>query len=277
MLTVYFDSVQEMIDWRTCLNDISRKAKIELTYNGPNAITLVWNPAEEGQFIYYFVEAFHRFIETYYLEKWLANIVTSKFFFEDEEEILQIVEISMMIWHENKNSEDVPFSKVLAGKTFAAAASQRLSFSVQSFLTFRLKDWLESFIGLIEMAIDEYKMEQDYQAFIHLLREFMKQKAPVRNQIHLLHSDDFLFFDEKFKPYTKQELSRSIDRKLMAENPIYIDSNTIAPLVSLAPQQLFLYTDQEENSIVLTIRRIFEERVQVEGIDQFYKKKGFVC
>lgn len=47
-----------------------------------------------------------------------------------------------------------------------------VSFSFDSFLKFRLRPYLKMLESYVEIAIDEYKMEQEYQMFIQTLRDF---------------------------------------------------------------------------------------------------------
>ena len=61
-----------------------------------------------------------------------------------------------------------------------------------------------------------------------------------------------------------RELSKMVDRKLLINHPIYIDSATIAPLLSIAPDQIFFYSVEPEKPIIRTISNIFEERLIIK-------------
>lgn len=61
-----------------------------------------------------------------------------------------------------------------------------------------------------------------------------------------------------------------IDRKLLSNHPVYVDSVTIAPLLSIAPSAIYLYSDDFEQPLVRTIRNIFEERLELSSIEAFY-------
>jgi len=71
------------------------------------------------------------------------------------------------------------------------------SFSFDAFVMFRLRTYLEKLSSYIETAIDEYKMEQDYQAFIHYLRSFLMNRKPQMKTIYLVHDDGLLFLMNK--------------------------------------------------------------------------------
>lgn len=67
-----------------------------------------------------------------------------------------------------------------------------------------------------------------------------------------------------------------MDRRLLTNHPIYIDSVTIAPLLSIAPTKIYVYIDSEENGLIRTIQNIFEERVILLKKEHFAKDKQLV-
>ena len=76
----------------------------------------------------------------------------------------------------------------------------------------------------------------------------------------------------------RSELIGMIDRRLLINHPVYVDSVTIAPLLSIAPANIYLYTDDFEQPLVRTIQNIFEERVICKPITAFTEmKNGFQC
>ena len=137
--------------------------------------------------------------------------------------------------------------------------------SFDSFVTFRLRPFINELRKYVELSLDEYRMEQEYQMFIQILREFLKDREPKFEQLHLLFAnDEITFFDQDFSEIRRSDLSKMVDRKLLINHPIYIDSTTIAPLLSIAPAQIFFYTVEPEKPIIRTISNIFEERLIIE-------------
>ena len=127
----------------------------------------------------------------------------------------------------------------------------------------------DEFVSLVGIAIDEYKLEQDYQEFIFLLRGLLEVRRPLLEEVHLVYKDEFFFYNQHFQLISKRNLANAIDRKLMAENPMFVDSNTIAPLVSMAPRKIFIYAEDEEIRIIRTLKKIFEERIIIAHPNSF--------
>ncbi len=61
-----------------------------------------------------------------------------------------------------------------------------LSFSFSSYVRFRLRTYREMVAKLAEVAIDEYKLEQEYQMFIETLRQQVRSRKSRLSCVHLI-------------------------------------------------------------------------------------------
>lgn len=222
-------------------------------------------------------KAFLQFIIHIKLNDWFKMILKEQYYYEDEEEQQQILDIIQSILEGNRNDlESLIYDSNMnqqMEKTVSQIFEEQHSFSFDSFVRFRMRPFMEQLEKYVEVSIDEYKMEQEYQMFIQTLRQFLSGRKPKMNRLHLLMEEGVTFFDEQFYEIKRAELVRMIDRRLISNHPVYIDSVTIAPLLSIAPYSIFLYTDDGEQPLVRTIQNIFEERVKIMPLTQFYDDK----
>ncbi|WP_066050333.1 sporulation protein YtxC [Robertmurraya korlensis] len=222
-------------------------------------------------------KAFGQFIQEIKFIDWSREILKKHFCYEDEHEQEQILDIITSIVDGNRREllsfVDVNELNNLVESAINELLSQRLSFSFDSFLRFRLRSITSLIERVVEVAIDEYKLEQDYQIFVHTLRDFLAGRSTIKKVIHLIVSDSITFFDEEFYELRRKEILQLIDRKLLSNHPVYIDSVTIAPLLSIAPKKIYLYTDEPEQPLVRTICNLFEERVVVSAMNLFHDRK----
>ncbi|WP_232284505.1 putative sporulation protein YtxC [Bacillus timonensis] len=206
-------------------------------------------------------------------DNWILDYIENLFYFTDFEEKKQILEITKALMDGN-NPEIPAVQNVVPRNQLIMEALQDflqvpISFSFESFLKFRMRTYNEILLQIIESAIDEYKLEQEYQTFIQGLREFREKREPKLDQLHILHDEQFYFYNDSFTEIKRDELFKFIDRKLILHQPMYIDSAVLAPLVSIAPKSISIYTDQIDNGMIQTIHNIFLENVTI------YTKKSF--
>jgi len=222
-------------------------------------------------------EAFLRFIKEIKQVDWSRKILKNNFYYEDEHEQEQIIDIINSVTEGNRR-DLLPFVEISETafsleKTVDQLFTEQTSFSFDSFVRFRLRSLIEQLEKIVEVSIDEYKLEQEYQMFVHTLRDFLAGRKSILPVLHLILADSVKFFDEQFYEIKRKEMLKMIDRKLLSNHPVYIDSVTIAPLLSIAPKTIFLYTDDPEQPLVRTICNLFEERVVVSTVDTFHETK----
>lgn len=214
-------------------------------------------------------EAFYEFIINIKRDDWFRAILQEQYFFEDQEEQEHIMEIIYSVL-EGQREDLAVFIKENAEEPKIREAVEEIfqdhfSFSFDSFFKFRLRPYLKLLESYVEISIDEYKMEQEYQMFIQTLRDFLASRDPKMDTLHLLFDEEITFFDAQFEEIKRGELMKMIDRKLLFNHPVYVDSASIAPLLSIAPKNIHLYTKNPEAPLVRTIINIFEERVLIKS------------
>lgn len=129
-----------------------------------------------------------------------------------------------------------PSREALLTKELETISLQQGIFSIGSFMTFRLSEYDRRLKNYVEVSIEEYKMEQEYQNFIQSLRDYVMAKEPKLEKVHVVHQDRLMIWE--FRYASERDQKQYIDRQFVREHPMYIDSQLIAPLVSIAPKRL---------------------------------------
>ncbi|MGN1402565.1 MAG: putative sporulation protein YtxC [Bacillus sp. (in: firmicutes)] len=220
-------------------------------------------------------DSFLTLVRTEILQGWLERILEEDFRYSDRTERQYIIEIALSIMQEQGHKNDM-FWQELKFKIHHGLLSlfeRKVSFSFPSFLQFRMRGVADRLNDYAETALDEYKMEQEYQSFIQILRNHMLCTETKLEQLHVKHHHSFEFYTMDFMHLTRGEITGFIDRKLISEYPMYIDSHVLAPLISIAPKQLYVYSDEANHPLIMTIQRIFEERVITLPADHFGQKQ----
>ncbi|QQZ10643.1 putative sporulation protein YtxC [Heyndrickxia vini] len=223
------------------------------------------------------------FIQFILLKKrldWVRDILNEYFYYKEESEQNNILDIVIEMFNgereELTNIIGVINDEEMIQEAVFSLLEQHESVSFDSLLKFRLKAYFERLIHYVEMAIDEYKMEQEYQVFVQMLRDYLAKREPKMKIVRIYFEGYGKFFDEHFKEITKKDMNELMDRRLLTNHPVYIDSVTIAPLLSIAPTMIYVYIDSEENGLIRTLRNIFEERIILLKKEQFARDKQIV-
>ncbi|WP_228275607.1 putative sporulation protein YtxC [Gracilibacillus oryzae] len=138
-----------------------------------------------------------------------------------------------------------------------------------SIVHFRFHHYLEQLTELVGLAIDEFKREEDYQSFIHSVREFIARKQPEVDVIYVLEGNQYHFFREDGTPYKTAELNEVMERF-----PLYIfglqeNEWNISPLIMLAPNHVYMFGNDPSETRLTTVINIFQENCTFFPIEEF--------
>lgn len=280
MIEIHF---QRLEDAAPLYHQVKKNLSSSQTYNhilldeDRHIVKILTNKLSEDAF-YFIKKSFCEFIMNKKCDDWFRNIIIEQFYFQDEEEVQHILEIIHSILEGDRKELSVFLEDCKEINDLEEVVNQvmkrDISFSFDSFVKFRLRPFMEKLEKYVEISIDEYKMEQDYQMFIQTLRDFIANRPAQLAHLHLLMDEGVAFFDEHFSEIKRPELTKMIDRKLLFNHPVYVDSTTIAPLLSIAPGSIYLYTRDPELPLIRTIQNIFEERVLIKTVASFQERNN---
>ncbi|GAA0333390.1 putative sporulation protein YtxC [Bacillus carboniphilus] len=275
MFQIHFHDQEEAND---LIRNLSKVMSSSIFVQGNNIVqnyhsVIIQYPTEaQDEVLLLLTDSLKQFIQRRKKDEWLDLLLEQQYYYQDPEERQQILYILHSIIDGEKddlktfelpNDEDE-----ILETTIREFLLEQSTFFFESFETFRLKPYLEHLMSYLDLAIDEYKMEQEYQAFVSMLRDFLKGRKAKYEKVFLLDQDGFQFFSEEGIHLKRQDLTKLIDRKLLTNHPLYVDSVTIAPLISIAPKQVNIYTDAPDQGMVITLKNIFEEKVNVYKLEQ---------
>ncbi|MFT8317364.1 MAG: sporulation protein YtxC [Sporolactobacillus sp.] len=211
-----------------------------------------------------FMHLFSRFIIEKFEKKWLMEIIEKHYFFTEPEEKIAILAIVSAIFAGEKNDlpaiEALPDRRQLIIGALEGLLPGKNSLTFQSVLRFRLNAYREVLRRYIEVAIDEYKLEQEYQVFVDKLRRIIRSYKPLCEKIEVYDEQPFRIYDDHHRLIRNEQSVRSF-YPLLKQWGIEAEPSIVLTLIALAPKQVIVYTDRPDHSMMKTLHSVFEERV----------------
>ncbi len=276
MVTIYFldeneghylyRRVRKLISNRSISN---RSTPVKVYYTEDHALNIDMNPRDpvsemvKPTILNFFAKHIIRTREI----GWILRILEHQYYFENEDEQQQILSIVQALM--DGKHEDLPKIRGLPNRedvivdALESFFDCEMMFSYESFLQFRLKPYRELLQEYIECGIDEFKLEQEYQDFIHQLRQFIKARVSLFNMVHLIHDrDEFRLFNQHYYELTEEDITGLLKEYQQSFHDIIV-SNLLKLLIVIAPSKICLYTDDPDSSMNQTIQNIFQEKVLI--------------
>jgi putative sporulation protein YtxC len=196
----------------------------------------------------------------------IRGIISREFHPKHREEIDQVAEYTFHLLHETETDEgDRSFDqrKEKMVRTVVRYLSQHRNLAVDGFVRFRLKKYHRVLVNLVEHAIDEYLLDQEYQEFIDLLKYFVlvqKSKVPM---VHVIHTGKrkFQVLEADGRPLRLKEMDGVVQE--MMDHSYSQEDLIVSTLLTVAPERIILHTRHDKENVIRTLMQIFEGRVVV--------------
>ncbi len=204
------------------------------------------------------------------LPLWIEECLRESFHYKDQFEIDEIVQHGRDLFYNPKSSIPLKTSFITWQNEmfdlYYQLIRNTIRFSYDSFLKFRLREQKEQIVEIVEKAIDEYKMEHDYQEMLNTCRLYLKNNVPKLPTIHLYLDDEVSIVDDSHgEKISADKISRWLPPELNFEAPLPINERVIGPIVTIAPEKLFVYPSKSQEGLLQTLLLIFEERIEIRG------------
>ncbi|GAB4075013.1 hypothetical protein GCM10028778_25160 [Barrientosiimonas marina] len=274
MLEVYFESDKETISFCERLFQLNKQ------------IELHWKTAEEwGNHLQldnqsdnsHFLETVARAMAGVYMSHRLTGmigfVIRRFYYYTSSAEIERIMDLShWIILGDDGDSQMVRNNQdpgQLLDSIFLANIQHTGELHFDSVINFQLKSFKDDIIYYVGLAIDEFKREEDHQAFLDMLRGYVSKRPSLMDTVYVIQGETFTFFRPDGRQYSTMEL-----QTLMQKEPLYItglDANelNLSPLITMAPNTIKIYGDDPSEPKTLTIINIFQERAEFTSLRHF--------
>ncbi|WP_245799264.1 putative sporulation protein YtxC [Virgibacillus siamensis] len=203
----------------------------------------------------------------------ISGIIKTHYYYSNTEEIDRITDIAQWLYDgEDEDSRRVRKNRdpsQLLKSIIIGNLENTDTIHFDSILKFQTKMFKDQLIHFVGLAIDEYKREEDHQAFVDSLREYIVTRKATFSTVHILQGNPFTFFKPDGKQFTRMEL-----RMLMHKEPLYMvgldeEELNLAPLIAMAPDKITIYGDYPSEPKTLTVINVFQEKAEFKPFSSF--------
>ncbi|MFW6287527.1 MAG: sporulation protein YtxC [bacterium] len=196
-------------------------------------------------------------------KKFINRIIKHKYnqFSVDEQGIIQ----EMTVDHLNESlTPDRNLGKILRREEVIRQIlryfNQNQDLNIEGFVRFRLKDYIDELKLAVEIAVDDFIIEKEYNEFIDLLKYFVNLQEPRISVANVVQNKNgsFKILDKMGNTINNEYLEGYLAE--MFEDEVEYEDLLVSALINVAPVNIILHFDEPGTED--TVRKIFDERVE---------------
>lgn len=196
-------------------------------------------------------------------EELISHIIVNEYFYFDEPDRQKILDKTMV---EALNCDDGKWATYINSRLTECFNEGRV-LSIEGFIRFRLKAYIEELKYIIDGAVDEILIDKEYNEFIKLLRYFVEIQEPKIEEVHVLLEGDkkYTLLDSGFREINNdmlEDLAREI-----SDNDISYDDLLISSLITIAPNKIIIHNSNKikNTELLKTIENVFCGKVEMRN------------
>lgn len=202
------------------------------------------------------------YIVKYGEKKFICHSIMKKYQYFNHEENKAVFQNTIKLLAENSDCEQCHRLKNDIQSKLLHYLETNQEIVIDGFVKFRLQEYQEYLINIIDQAVDTYMVELEYQEFISVLRYFVRvnTEEALTIQVMMKNSGPYLLLDEAGELLRYQYID-FVDRHTEDDYAELL----ISTLINLAPQKIIVHNIHGEAnaSLIRTLKNIFQERICV--------------
>ena len=215
----------------------------------------------ESLFVYKLSDILTKCIMKFYEKNIIKRIVNCDFFYFDSEE-KNIIYNNCYEILDDKDSNDFALRREKIFTCLVDYISEHKFFILDGFVNFRLFEYNTLIEDIVDVAVNKYIIDKEYEEFIGLLSGYIHSQDPRTDTIHVIYSNA--------EPILLDEKQNVLAYDNQFEQPKYLSDITFSSkdyclnaLLNLLPKKIIIHLLIDEDEFVETLKLIFGKRVMI--------------
>lgn len=197
----------------------------------------------------------------FYKEKMIKKIINFDYFYFEEYEKKIIIQNCCEII-ESSEYEQISKEKEHIHEAVLQYVIENKSMILEGFVNFRIKEYIKYLDSIVDIAVNKYIIEKEYNEFISLLRMYINSKKSNIKNLHLIYGKSELTILDENKNIVP--LCKEIYNAKFLSDIIFSENDyALNTLLTLLPQRIEIHLLDSEDEFIKTVKLIFEDRVYI--------------
>lgn len=190
-------------------------------------------------------------------EKIARRMINSNYFyFEEYEKTIILENCKELLQVDKQKKQETLFQEI---KTYIY---QNNRIVLEGVINFRIKKYISLLDEIVDMGVNQYIIEKEYNEFINLLKNYISNAPSEIQRLHLIYSngESILLDDEKNMISVSDNI---FNAKYLSDISFSSNDFALNTLLSLVPEKLEIHIIDIEDEFIDTLKKIFENRVTI--------------
>ena len=197
-----------------------------------------------------------------YEENLLKHIIFNNYFYFTDIEQRKILEICKDYLY-GGDLDEVTLRKDSLKISCIEYFATNKSVVLDGFINFRIRDYIKIIDYVVDLAVNKFVIDKEYNEFIDLLRCYINSRESKTSLVHLIYQNQETILLDEFKNIITID-NTSLNSKYLSDITFSSNDYALNTLLTLLPEKIYIHDiDNVQDEFINTIKLIFDNRVYV--------------
>jgi len=131
---------------------------------------------------------------------------------------------------------------------------------LEGFVNFRLKDYIKELDSIVDICVNKFIIDREYNEFIDFLKSYISLTPCVYDTVHLIYKNQ----ESTLLDSSKNVINFNNDllnKKYLSDITFSSNDFALNSLITLLPKKLYIHLIDEEDDFIKTLKLIFDNKV----------------
>ena len=253
ILDYLLEKIQE-IDFQDliyCKNRFKNYKNVIIHYKGKN----------ETEYKEFLKEVILDIILNFYEDKIIRRMIAFNYFYFESYEREQILDHCFEIMQKDEFNPMDKREEIIK-RNIDKYLEEKNTMVLDGFITFRLQEYFSYLDNVIDISVNKYIVEKEYNEFIDLLKAYVDSSTSKNDIVHLIYKNNEGILLDKNKNLI--DISENLlKNNFLSDITFSTNDYILNTLLTISPKKIEIHIIDEEDEFIDTLKLIFRSRVSI--------------
>jgi len=186
------------------------------------------------------------------------NILKSNYFYFSEEELYKIHNLCNYYL----STDDFYYKKSIITNALFDYFTNNKSTNIDGFISFRLNNYIKYLDSIVDLAVNKFLIEKEYNEYINLLKLYIKTQNANCECLHLIYQkENSIILGENNNVINIGK--KTFSSKYLSDISFKENDCILEFLLSNIPNKLYIHLLNKEDEFITTLKKIFYNKMEI--------------
>ena len=199
----------------------------------------------------------------FYEKKLLNRILEYNYFYFNSLEKKEIISIALSFIESDLITKEDNFFSIYYSVMDYIKSNKSLV--LEGFVNFRLQNYIKNLDYIIDIAVNKYITDKEYNEFVNMLKLYISITPPKTPLVHLVYlSGESILLDKSKNVIPINKDDEVFNAKYLSDITFSSNDYALNALLNLTPKRLIIHlNDNKPDEFINTLKLIFEKKVEI--------------